>query len=156
MPMVRVPPPSGPNTAVPIELFVLLPAMVRFVPAARLMPPVNVLLPLSWRLPPPLTRTALLAFSITELMIRVGWSGATFWLLKEIGLTVIVGVATLFRFTFPVPRVELLPTLFDDAVMRPLVIVRMLPAAPGVTVGAAKPPSLLNVRLLSVLLMKVV
>ena len=54
-PIVSVPVPSGPVTSLPSVLLVLLAAMVRFVPPAKLTPPVNVLAPPSCRLPPPAT-----------------------------------------------------------------------------------------------------
>ena len=146
--MVRVPVPSGPLTGTPRRLFVELPAMVRFVPPARLTPPVKVLAPLTCRLPPPLTVIAPFAFWSTEAMARVAWSGATFWLLKLIGLTVMVE-ATLFKSTMPPVMVEVEPTLFDEAVMVPLLIFRR-PAT--VRVGFVMPPSLLKVRVVRALL----
>ncbi len=89
------------------------------------MPPVKVLWPDSCRLPPPATLIALLALVRTEVMISVGCNGATFWPLKVIGLTVIDGEATSFRFTVPPVSDAFVDGLLDEAVIEPLVSVRM-------------------------------
>src|SRR4051794_4680816 len=135
--MLNGPVPSGPAVGLPKASFALLPAMVRFVPPARLTPPVKVLAPESCKLPPPVTLIGLLAFVIIEVMINAVCKGAIFWPLKVIGLTVIDGVAASFRFNVPPVMVAFVEGLFEEAVMEPLVSVSV---PIGLSVGAVVPP----------------
>src|SRR5438045_4100436 len=123
--MLSVPVPSGPEIGLKFVSFVLLAAMVRFVAPARFTPPVKVFAPESCKLPPPEALIALLALVSTEVMISVGWSGAMFWPLKVIGLTVMDGEATSFRLTVPAFSVALVEGLLEEAVIEPLLSVRM-------------------------------
>ena len=79
------------------------------------------------------------------MIASVACSGATFWPLKVIGLTVIVGVAWLARSIVPAVMTAVVAGLMDEAVMLPLLIVSTPPVVADVRGG--EPPLLLKCQL---------